>query len=82
MSVFGQQQTLSDTQTLCKKTLQNEVKCDMILDEKSPQYMSSAELEEAIRRHREHTKKLLAEARNRRADSLKTPAGPIEKPAE
>jgi hypothetical protein len=39
----------------------------MIFDEKSPQYMTSAELEEAIKRHREHTKKLLAEARNRRA---------------
>lgn len=39
----------------------------MISDDKSPQYMTSAELEEAIRRHREHTKKLLAEARSRRA---------------
>jgi hypothetical protein len=39
----------------------------MIIDDKSPQYMTSAELEEAIRRHREHTKKLLAEVRNRRA---------------
>jgi hypothetical protein len=39
----------------------------MISDDKPPQYMTSAELEEAIRRHREHTKKLLAEARSRRA---------------
>jgi hypothetical protein len=35
--------------------------------EKSPQYMTSVELEEAIRRHRELTKKLIAEARSRRA---------------
>lgn len=42
-------------------------KQQMIPEEKPPQYMTSAELEEAIRRHREHTKKLLAEARNRRA---------------
>lgn len=54
----------------------------MMLDEKFPQYMTSAELEEAIRRHRDHTKKLLAEARNRRADLSKTPLGPVEKPAE
>jgi hypothetical protein len=54
----------------------------MTLDEKSPQYMTSAELEEAIRRHREHTKKLLAEARNRRADLSETPVEPVEKLAE
>lgn len=39
----------------------------MIIGHKSPKYMTSSELEEAIRRHREHTKKLLAEVRNRRA---------------
>lgn len=57
----------------------------MIFNDKSPQYMTSAELEEAIRRHREHTKKLLAEARNRRASSTEnapassnTPSEPLE----
>jgi hypothetical protein len=40
----------------------------MISEEKAPKYMTSAELEEAIRRHREHTRKLLAEARSRRAE--------------
>lgn len=39
----------------------------MTVNDKAPQYMTSAELEEAIRRHREHTRKLLAEARNRRS---------------
>jgi hypothetical protein len=54
----------------------------MIFDEKFPQYMTSAELEETIRRHREHTKKLLAEVRNRRAELSKTiPADHVEKPA-
>jgi hypothetical protein len=51
----------------------------MIFNEKPPQYMTSAEPEEAIRRHREHTKKLIAEARNRRADA---PRDPVSKPAE
>lgn len=41
----------------------------MLNNDQSPQYMTSAELEEAIRRHREFTKKLLAEARSRRANS-------------
>lgn len=45
----------------------------MISDDKHPQYMTSAELEEAIRRHREHTKKLLAEARSRRAKVKESP---------
>lgn len=45
----------------------------MIIDDKSPQYMTSAELEEAIRIHREHTKKLIAEARNRRAKLAEKP---------
>jgi DNA-directed RNA polymerase subunit H (RpoH/RPB5) len=40
---------------------------NMISNEKPPQYMTSAELEEAIRLHREQTKKLLLEARLRRA---------------
>lgn len=44
----------------------------MILNEKPLQHMTSAELEEAIRRHREHTKKLLAEARSRRASTPRT----------
>jgi len=45
----------------------------MISDDKQPQYMTSAELEEAIRRHREHTKKLIAEARSRRAKVNESP---------
>lgn len=44
----------------------------MITNEKPVQYMTSAELEAAIRRHREHTKKLLAEVRSRRSNSLRT----------
>lgn len=44
----------------------------MLSNDKSPQYMTSAELEEAIRRHREFTKKLLAEARSRRANASRT----------
>jgi hypothetical protein len=44
----------------------------MLINDKSLQYMTSAELEEAIRRHREHTKKLIAEVRSRRAGSSKT----------
>jgi hypothetical protein len=43
----------------------------MIFDEKSPQYKTSAELEEVIRRHREHTKNLVLESRNVRADLSK-----------
>jgi hypothetical protein len=51
--------------------------------EKQPQYMTSPELEEAIRRHREHTKKLLAEARSRRAAASKVlPATLNKNPAD
>jgi hypothetical protein len=53
----------------------------MIFNDKSPQYMTSAELEEAIRRHREQTKKLLAEVRSRRTGtSTQPPVPPAEKP--
>lgn len=53
----------------------------MIFDNKPPQYMTSAELEDAIRRRRNHTKKLVAEARKRRAQSSKAPlANEVEKP--
>jgi len=38
----------------------------MTNNEKQPEYMTSAELEAAIRQHRERTKKLLEEARARR----------------
>lgn len=42
--------------------------------EKTPQNMTSAELDEALDRHIEHTKKLLEEVRNRRAkESENTP---------
>ena len=55
----------------------------MIFDTKSPKYMTSAELEEAIRRHHEQTKKLLAEARSRRAElSNSAPTDHIEKTAD
>jgi len=40
-------------------------------NEKS-QYVTSAELEIAVRKHREQTKKLLVEIRNRRADVAKS----------
>jgi hypothetical protein len=46
-------------------------KC-MVFDKKPPQYRTSAELEEAIRRHREHTKKLQAEARSHRKEASKS----------
>jgi hypothetical protein len=55
----------------------------MIFDNKSPQSMTSAELEEAILRHREHTKALLAEVRNRRAELSKpAPVNKAEKPSD
>jgi len=52
----------------------------MVFDKKPPQYRTSAELEEAIRRHREHTKKLLAEARSHRKEASKsrTPQEPAD----
>jgi flavorubredoxin len=43
----------------------------MLDDHKSPQYMTSQELEEAIRKHREYAKRLLAEARARRNEAEK-----------
>ena len=53
----------------------------MIFDNKPPPYMTSAELEDAIRRHRDHTKKLVAEARKRRAELSNLPlANEVEKP--
>jgi hypothetical protein len=55
----------------------------MIFDEKPPQFLTSVELEEAIRRHREQTRKLLAEARARRAGkSEPNPVCPAGKPAK
>jgi hypothetical protein len=48
--------------------------------EKSPQNMTPAELEEALCRHIEYTKKLLDEVRNRRAkESENTPVDSSEK---
>lgn len=53
----------------------------MIFDNKPPQYMTSAELEDAIRRRRDHTKKLVVEARKRRAElSNSALANEVEKP--
>lgn len=43
----------------------------MLDDQKSPQYMTSQELEDAIRKHREYAKRLLAEARLRREEAKK-----------
>lgn len=43
----------------------------MLDDQKPPQYMTSQELEEAIRKHREYAKRLLAEARLRREEAKK-----------
>lgn len=40
------------------------------LDKQRVQYKTSAELEEAVQRHRKHTQKLLSDARNRRAESM------------
>lgn len=55
----------------------------MIFEERSLQYMTSAELEEAIRRHRDHTKALIAEARARRAtETHGTPWVAVENPAD
>lgn len=43
----------------------------MLDDQKPPKYMTSRELEEAIRMHRDYAKRLLAEAKLRRADAEK-----------
>jgi hypothetical protein len=40
-----------------------------LLDKKRHVYRTSAELDEAVQRHREQTEKLLSEARNRRAEA-------------
>lgn len=45
----------------------------MKINEQQPQYMTSAELEEAIKLHREQVRKLLAEARSRRGKAVPTP---------
>jgi hypothetical protein len=53
----------------------------MIFNNKPSQYMTSAELEDAIRRRRDHTKKLVVEARKRRAELSNSPlANEVEKP--
>ena len=53
----------------------------IIFDNRPPQYMTSAELEDAVRRRRDHTKKLVVEARKRRAASSNSPlANEVEKP--
>jgi len=43
----------------------------MLDNHKPPPYMTSQELEEAIRRHRDYARRLLAEAKLRRADAEK-----------
>lgn len=43
----------------------------MLDDQKPPKYMTSQELEEAIRKYREYARRLLAEAKLRRADAEK-----------
>lgn len=42
----------------------------MIENPKSPKFLTSQELEDAIRRHREYAKLLIAEAKTRRAAGL------------
>ena len=55
----------------------------IIFDNKPPQYMISAELEDAVRRSRDHTKKLVVEARKRRAElSNSPPANKVENPKQ
>jgi hypothetical protein len=50
------------------------------MNEKTPQNMTSAELEEALDRHMEYTQKLLEEVRNRRAkESENTPVDSSKK---
>ena len=46
-----------------------------ILDKTHPLYKTSAELEEAVQRHREYTQKLLSESRERRAEALNATPG-------
>lgn len=54
-----------------------------ILDKKHPLYNTSAELEEAVQRHREHTKKLLSDSRKRRAEGLHaTPSPQADRPID
>jgi hypothetical protein len=51
----------------------------MLDDQKPPQYMTSQELEEAIRKHREYARRLVAEARARREEAKKA-ASQINRP--
>lgn len=54
--------------------------------EKSPAFLTSVELEEAIRRHRDETKKLLAEVRRWRSVDPSNESGvntvPVTKPGD
>jgi hypothetical protein len=43
----------------------------MLDDQKPPQYMTSQELEDAIRKHREYAKRLIVEAKLRRTEAEK-----------
>lgn len=43
----------------------------MLDNQKPPKYMTSLELEEAIRKHREYAKRLIAEAKLHRANAEK-----------
>jgi len=43
----------------------------MLDDQKPPKYMTSQELEEAIRKHREYAKRLIAEAKLHRENAEK-----------
>lgn len=50
------------------------------MEDKTPQNMTSAELDEALDRHIEYTKKLLEEVRNRRAkETENNPVGSSKK---
>jgi hypothetical protein len=51
----------------------------MLLNDKKPHFMTSAELEDAIRKHRAETKRLLAEVRKRRSADAKSAEIPQDK---
>jgi len=49
-------------------------------EQKSPAYMTSIELEEAIRRHRDYARRLIAEVKSRRArEAYDRPDGNMQK---
>lgn len=49
----------------------------MFPKDNSPRFLTSAELEQAVREHRAQTKRLLAEVRRRRAENPKSHANEL-----